>query len=192
MNNSIDILAQIIREVDGDNSLSVGTLAESILRHKNFNLIKGRGLEDQLEMARKIALAVHLDDKYGDKPYSYHLEQVVSYVEKFFAFPKELNLIKLKIVAWLHDTIEDHPKIVNKKYLLNSGFDEDIVNAVEAISKREKEGICDYLTRVKANELARKVKIADSYANISQDDTNLRRIKKYSYCLRFLTGDLII
>jgi hypothetical protein len=190
MSNSIDVLTQIIREVDGDHSLSAGTLAESILRHKDFNLIEGRGLEDQLEIAKKIALGIHIDDKYGFHPYSYHLEQVVSYIEEFFVFTKDSNLIKLKIIAWLHDTIEDHPDKINRQYLLDKGFQEDIVDAVEAISKNKNEKLSDYLKRVKANQFATKVKIADSYANISQDDTNLHRIKKYSYCLNFLTRDL--
>lgn len=56
----------------------------------------------QLEKARDLALRAHGDQKYGDKPYMYHVESVVKLVDEYFRYGYQH-----KIVAYLHDVPED-------------------------------------------------------------------------------------
>ncbi len=64
-----------------------------------------------------------------------------------------------KIVGLLHDVVEDTATTLDD--LRREGFSEEIVLAVDAITRREGEARADYLLRVKRNQLARAVKISD-------------------------------
>ncbi len=77
---------------------------------------------------------------------------------------------KTKIVALLHDVIEDSDVTIED---LSKYFDRDIVLAVDCITKKKGQDYQNYLNIVKNNELARKVKIADLTHN-----SNLNRLEK--------------
>jgi (p)ppGpp synthase/HD superfamily hydrolase len=62
-----------------------------------------------------------------------------------------------KVVAILHDVVEDGGVLLDSL----QQFGLDVVNAVDAITRREGELRGDYLSRVAANPLAKAVKIAD-------------------------------
>lgn len=62
-------------------------------------------------------------------------------------------------VAWLHDVVEDTP--VTLEELRDLGFPDEVVTAVDAISKRAGEPFRAYYERVKANDLAVVVKWHD-------------------------------
>lgn len=69
-----------------------------------------------------------------------------------------------KIVALLHDVVEDTPMTFDD--LREEGFPEYIIEALDAITRRkpqEQKGAArwDYIKRCKANPIARAVKIAD-------------------------------
>jgi len=68
-----------------------------------------------------------------------------------------------KIVALLHDVVEDTDVTLND--LRKAGFGEDIVNAVDCISKREGEETSHYLERVATDDIATEVKFADMRHN---------------------------
>lgn len=68
-----------------------------------------------------------------------------------------------KIVGVLHDAVEDSDLTLED--LKVAGFSDRIVEAVDAITKREEEKRKDYLRRVMDNPLALKVKIADMSDN---------------------------
>lgn len=97
---------------------------------------------------------------------------------------------KEKAVALLHDVIEDSE--ITARQLLESGIPEDVVDAVEALTKRDGESYEAFLLRVKANLLATKVKIADIEDNInvlrlkSLEGKDLERVAKYHKAWRFL------
>lgn len=97
---------------------------------------------------------------------------------------------KEKSVALLHDVIEDSE--ITARQLLESGIPEDVVDAVEALTKRDGESYEAFLLRVKANLLATKVKIADIEDNInvlrlkSLEGKDLERVAKYHKAWRFL------
>jgi GTP diphosphokinase / guanosine-3',5'-bis(diphosphate) 3'-diphosphatase len=66
---------------------------------------------------------------------------------------------KEKIVALLHDVVEDTDVTLDE--LRELGFDKEIIDAIDAITKRPGERYADFILRCKANPLARKVKLAD-------------------------------
>ena len=88
-----------------------------------------------------------------------------------------------KIVGVLHDSVEDSDLTLED--LKAEGFDRPIIEAVDAITKREGESTPDYLQRVMDNPIALKVKIADMtdnmdlsrISNITQKD--LERVTNY-------------
>lgn len=76
------------------------------------------------------------------------------------------------ICGILHDVIEDTP--VSIDMLRMEGFSETVLEALEAISKREGEQYDDFIERVAQNELATIVKLNDLH-----DNMNRERIKDY-------------
>lgn len=65
------------------------------------------------------------------------------------------------VVALLHDIIEDE-----KVKLSDLTFNESVKNALAAITRRKGEKYFDYINRLKTNEIARYVKIADLNHNL--------------------------
>lgn len=153
-------------------------------------------LEKQLVRAIKLAVAAHgmtLDK--GGMPYILHPLHVMLFVKS----------MKGKIVAVLHDTVEDtevtiapdrrglffrfNPKNFTGVY----SFDSDIIDALDAITKREGENLEEYWSRVKVNPLALEVKLVDIAHNSSparlavlpREDAE-RLLVKYSKALEFL------
>ena len=90
---------------------------------------------------------------------------------------------RAKIVALLHDTIEDTD--VTAVYLREEGFTEEIVEAVLAVTRREGEEYDDYVRRAAQNELGRMVKRADLEDNMDirrlpeLTDRDVERLRKY-------------
>jgi len=74
-----------------------------------------------------------------------------------------------KMAAALHDVIEDTD--ATPESLLDQGVPEDVVDAVQALTKRDGETYTDFVVRVGAHPIARQVKIADL-----ADNSDPRRI----------------
>lgn len=128
-----------------------------------------------------IATTAHCDQKdKGGSPYILHPLRVMQKMET----PQE------QIVALLHDVVEDSDLELN--FLLEKGFGEEIVHAVEAITKRAGENYGDYIERVIANPLALKVKIADLKDNLKIEriphptEKDFERMRKYQQTLAIL------
>ncbi len=94
-----------------------------------------------------------------------------------------------QVVGWLHDTVEDTGLTLEE---IEARFGADTAAAVDALSRRPQEEWDDYLLRVKANPVARQVKISDLI-----DNSNLSRLgqitlkdvqrqAKYNRALQFL------
>ena len=126
-----------------------------------------------INIARSIAEKVHLEPnkKYpkGQKdkkgfPYMAHIDDIANRV----AHHGE----QYEIVGLLHDSIEDaHDDETKSKIeeLIKSSFEQDIVDAIYAMTKTSAEDYFeDYLPRLKKNKIALKVKIADSSHNLSK------------------------
>lgn len=88
-----------------------------------------------------------------------------------------------RIAAVLHDTIEDTPLSLPELRL--KGFSDDVIEAVDALSKREEENYEDYIDRLVECELACTIKLADLCDNIwlvrslKAGKKNSRREEKY-------------
>lgn len=72
--------------------------------------------------------------------------------------------IEAKIVALLHDTIEDTD--VTPEYLLSEGFPQEILDAVLSVTKCEGEDYFDFCRRAGENPIGREVKLADLHDNM--------------------------
>jgi len=139
------------------------------------------------QKALEVATAAH--DGYTDKV-------GVAYIQHPLAVAAAVEGTQEKIVALLHDVVEDTEVTLDD--LRGHGFDEIIIAAVDAITKRKGEPLEDYLARVKANPVALAVKFADIQHNMLPErhqklssETKKRLHVKYDHALRFLRGGLI-
>ncbi len=114
-------------------------------------------------LSKVITFAVKAHDGQTDKigePYILHPLRVMM----------DCNSMVEKIVAVLHDTVEDTDVSLDD---ISTLFDHDrtfadtVVDAVEAMTKRKGELYEDYLMRVKQNPIALSVKLADIRDNMS-------------------------
>lgn len=137
---------------------------------------------DDREKAYYIAKTAHFGqiDKAGND-YFKHPEKVASMVDSNDE----------KIVALLHDVIEDTP--ITLAFLESAGFNPNILEAVDAITKREKEDYDDYIKRVADNPLAKTVKLADMKNNAditrfkNPTEEDFKRADKYKSRISKLT-----
>ena len=126
-------------------------------------------MKSKVDIAKETAEKVH--GSQTDKknfPYMAHVNDVAKRVqqlgEDYF------------IVGLLHDVIEDAVKHNEGlrfqeeiKNLIKTTFNREVVNAINAMTKLpEDDYFEDYLPRVKKNNIAKKVKIADSSHNLSK------------------------
>lgn len=140
------------------------------------------------EDAREFAKKTHGDQKYGDKPYLYHLDGVAGNVASMFAdrvTPEEYQI--LLQAAYLHDVLEDTDTTTND--LFEAGFSSKVVSVVLEMTRFPNESYSDYLWSVKQSPLTLKLKLADIMFNLKHSvaEGNAKRILKYTTALRFLT-----
>lgn len=76
-----------------------------------------------------------------------------------------------KMVAVLHDVVEDTPWTLEK--LAREGFSREVIDALDALTKREGEGYDAFLDRVVENPLATRVKRLDL-----EDNMNVARLDR--------------
>jgi (p)ppGpp synthase/HD superfamily hydrolase len=114
--------------------------------------------------AFKIAEEVHRGktDK-AEKPYIQHPLRVAS------KFDNSL----LAVVALLHDTVEDAQNPQEIFNTIQHHFTGPVVDAVNALTRKKHEPVEMYLQRVKANQLALKVKLADINDNENKERMEL-------------------
>lgn len=139
-------------------------------------------MRDDVKLAHEIAKRAHKGqvDKAG-APYILHPETVASFVTKDDE----------KIVAYLHDVIEDTP--CQLRDLENAGFSSEIIKVVDLLTRKTGQSYKQYLKLVKTNELARVVKLADLKHNSDLSrlthvtENDIKRLKKYQDAIVFLS-----
>lgn len=139
--------------------------------------------QSQSEKAYEIAKKAHLGqiDKAGED-YIKHPEKVASFV----------NSDEEKAVAYLHDVIEDTELTLED--LREYGFSEEVLKAVDVITKKKGQDYQTYLNSVKENKLARVVKLADLRHNsdltrlINITEKDIERKEKYQKAIDFLNS----
>ena len=93
------------------------------------------------------------------------------YIQHPLRMMMKMKTAEEKITAVLHDVVEDSSITIND--LRKEGFTENILKAVDALTKRKGESYKTSIERVKKNPLAVKVKIADL-----EDNMDIRRLKR--------------
>jgi (p)ppGpp synthase/HD superfamily hydrolase len=78
---------------------------------------------------------------------------------------------KERIAAVLHDVVEDCDGWTLDR-IRSEGFSEEVVEALDSVTKREGEEYLSFVRRAAANAIGRKVKLADL-----KDSSNLGRIR---------------
>jgi len=134
-----------------------------------------------LEQAIYIALQAHKGkaDK-GGSPYILHPLRLMLVMET----------TEEKIVAVLHDVIEDSSFTIQK--LKQEGFSKKVLDAVSLLTKTENQNYENYISAIKKNPLATKVKLADLKDNMDLSrlkkivEEDLIRIKKYKSAVKQL------
>ncbi len=91
-------------------------------------------------------------------------------------------------VAILHDTREDCG--VTNEDLEKIGMPKEVIEAVGVLTKRDGIDYQEYLKQVHQNPIARRVKIHDMLANLS-DSPSKKQVKKYADGLTFLLNGII-
>ena len=127
-----------------------------------------------LERALAIALEAHRGqkDRHG-APYILHPLRVMC----------RMRTDPQRIVAVLHDVVEDSDWTLDQ--LRREGFSEEIVHAVDCLTKRPGEPYDETIRRAASHPLARAVKLADLEDNMDLNRINdlterdLERLRRY-------------
>lgn len=131
-----------------------------------------------VKVAQQIAYQVHRGQKRrGGQDYIEHPKRVSQRVGKDK---------KAQAVAWLHDVMEDGP--VSVFHLADKGLPNDVILAVECLTRDAFRTYEEYLEGVRSNPLARKVKINDICDNLG-DNPTMKQIRKYGKALTYLTEE---
>lgn len=127
-----------------------------------------------LERAIAIATEAHAGqrDKVGEA-YILHPLRVMLAVRT----PEE------RMVGVLHDVVEDSSWTLDA--LRQEGFSHEVVEAVDAVSRREGEDYFDFVRRAGANPLARPVKVADLRDNLDLTRIAAPTQQDYDRCERY-------
>jgi len=125
--------------------------------------------------ARQLAILWHNGQtrRDGVTPYFKHVEDVARRCMKYGE--------KEQIVAYFHDILEQ----TEVPLCVFDDFTEDIFVAVKILTKSNGTSYNQYISHIKNNELARRVKIQDILSNLSDDPTK-KQIRKYAEALLVL------
>ncbi len=117
-------------------------------------------MKPTLEDAIRLAVEAHHGqrDKYG-QPYILHPLRVML----------RLQTETERIVGVLHDLLEDTPHTAEE--LRKMGYSEEILQALDGVTRRADESYEEFVLRSKSNPIARRVKLADL-----EDNMDLRRM----------------
>jgi guanosine-3',5'-bis(diphosphate) 3'-pyrophosphohydrolase len=116
----------------------------------------------------------------GGQPYIFHPLRVMLSVDR----------LDEKIVAVLHDMVEDTDTTLED---LGKYFDKEIIEAVDAISRRkDKETYKEFIRRVYMNPIARKVKIADIKDNLNLNRPGSLEFLSKGICQRYYEALLFL
>jgi len=139
--------------------------------------------ENNLAKAIQIASAAH--ENQVDKANAPYILHPIRLMLKF-------SSVEEQIVAVLHDVIEDSDMTIDD--LRKKNFSDDVLTAVDLLTKKPGQDYQNYLEKISENNLARKIKIEDIKDNLnltrltSVSAQDLERAKKYHVALQFLEG----
>jgi len=112
--------------------------------------------EHMLDRALRLAVQIHSGHvDRGGRPYLLHVLQVVA------SCKEDLDAATL---AALHDVVEDSS--LTLRDLREQGFPANIVDGVDALTRRDGEAYEDAVERAASHPIARKVKLSDLESNL--------------------------
>jgi (p)ppGpp synthase/HD superfamily hydrolase len=142
--------------------------------------VAGGGIEDAIALA--VVSHSGQTDKYN-QPYILHVLGVAGRVRS----------IEEKTVAFLHDVVEDTDTTFAD--LIERGFSERIVEAVDCLTRRKGESYDAFVERIAPNPLARAVKLADLEDNMDirrssrpMKEKDAERMEKYRTAWQYLAA----
>ena len=123
--------------------------------------------------AKDFAIAKHANQKYGDRPYSYHLACVSQVLEEFGYAEDEA----IAAAGWLHDTLEDTETTYE---VLMSEFGKETADIVFAVTNEpgtnREQRLRKTALKIAANKKALIVKLADRISNTESSLKNNSRL----------------
>jgi GTP diphosphokinase / guanosine-3',5'-bis(diphosphate) 3'-diphosphatase len=136
-----------------------------------------------LERAIAMAAKAHAGqvDKAGE-PYILHPLRVML----------RMHSVTERIVAVLHDVVEDSE--VTLELLADEGFSQEVLSAVDALTKRKGESRADAARRAKQDPIALTVKLADNAENMDLSriavptERDFARLEEYKAVRSILLG----
>lgn len=120
---------------------------------------------DRINVTREVVFMIytHLTKKAMKICFNAHVDQVdktgVPYVFHPFHLAEQMDDEESVCVALLHDVVEDTDWTFND--LIKEGFTENIINALRLLTHLDDTPYMEYVKKIKANPLAKKVKLAD-------------------------------
>jgi (p)ppGpp synthase/HD superfamily hydrolase len=132
--------------------------------------------------ARKFAEQAHgaINHRYGDKPYTYHLEMVYGFTVKYSHLLTPEEVVLAQAGAWVHDVIEDAHKSYNdvKKELGKEVAEIAFALTNEKGRTRKERANGKYYKGIRENRVATFVKICDRLANVKHSCETSSEMKK--------------
>ena len=134
-------------------------------------------LKNQLDIAIELAANLHKGQRdRSNEIYVFHPIRIMMKMETY----------EEKIVAILHDVVEDTDCTL--EMLQNKLENLTVVEAIDAITRKEEEDYFDYIERVRKNSLAKKVKTADLIDNLSRQGATPSMRERYKKAYTMING----
>jgi (p)ppGpp synthase/HD superfamily hydrolase len=123
---------------------------------------------NKVKDAAKFAIKAHGNQRYGGKPYSYHLEKVYKNAVKHGGSETQ------QIAAWLHDTIEDTSVTSSD---ISKEFGSSVARLVDLVSNLSSKETT--FKRIRTSKDAVFVKLCDRLANVTEGAKNDKYRKEH-------------
>ena len=135
------------------------------------------------ERAKAFATKAHMGQMYGNKPSTYHLEQVENVLIRF-----DYCSFRMRTAAWLHDTVENCDATMEDIKREFPGFVASVVDAITSVpgENREQCNSAMYLRIKERGTNAVVLKLADRIANV--EETILTGDNTFSVCHEEYSG----
>lgn len=118
---------------------------------------------DIVEKAKEFAIKAHGSQKYGEHPYSYHLEKVAGAAAAFTCDPI------YQAVAWLHDVLEDTDTNISSIINTFGPFIADTVHDLtDKPGKNRLEKHLNTYSKLRKNKIAKTIKLCDRLVNMQE------------------------
>ncbi len=136
---------------------------------------------------------VMLADRYAEEKHRGQTDKAgLPYITHPRAVAAQLDGETEKIVGLLHDTVEDTDATLDE---IRALFGDAVADAVQCLTHEDGVPYMEYVAKIRGNELARKVKLADLTHNMNISriphvtEKDEKRLAKYRAAYALLTGE---